>query len=396
MAAGIKRPKDNHDDDIKAFGIDPDNMDGVNPAINDIDLSPWLEESQWEQPKWFTKGRPDGKKIDKNYDSYILDTLRWRYTRLEGDFRTVFNNYYGSVYIDKVSAQRIISFLNSAKTALEKDNCDPSDVTNLLDMTEQYMVWLYPPHVANAQAAALASQLKASGSHWGDYLEVERNRSGQTLGGLRAALDKVKQAVNEDNQLIQLNSGLQLERLEMLKRWGVIVLIIMLAGLPFIIKSDAAIFKDSILADPSVEKFRQWLGLTTIGIIGGVGAFLSGLLQMRRTKVTVGEFKENIMQFELRPIVGAIFAMMIASLLTWDIISGIEIKNAGAYVLLAFLSGFSERYFLSLLRIDDEGNSTVPQGSPIIAANSSNQPAAAVNTETPPTDTNVNDVQINQ
>lgn len=395
MAAGSKKPKGKHDEDIRSFGIDPDNMADVNPMVNEIDLSPWLEESAWAQPAWFSKGRPDGKMINKNYDAYIMDSLRWRYTRLEGDFRTVFNNYYGSAYIDKVTAQRIIAFLGSAKAALEKDNCDPMDVGNLLDMTDQYMVWLFPPHIANAQAAALSSQLKSTGSHWGDYLELERNRSGQTLGGLRAALDKVKQAVNDENQLVQLNNGLQLERLEMLKKWGIIVLIVMLVGLPVIIKSDASIFKESILGDPSVEKFRQWLGLGTIAIVGGVGAFLSGLLQMRRTKVTIGEFKENVMQFELRPIVGAMFAMIIATLLTWNLISGVEIQNAGAYILIAFLSGFSERYFLSLLKIDDEGASTIPQGAPIVAANSSAQPAAAVIMETAPAIENVNDARIN-
>ena len=304
--------------------------------------------------------------LDKNFDEYVMNSLRWRYTRLEGDFRTVFNNYYNTEYVDKVTARRIIAFLESAREALEMDNCDALDVSNLLDMADQYMVWLYPPHVANAQSAALASQLKAQNNSWGNYLEGEINRSGQTLGGLRAALDKVKQVQNEENQTIQVNNGLQIERLEMLIKWGVIVLVVMLAGLPLTMKTDAVIFKETILQE--MIGVKQWIGMLTIGIIGAVGAFLSGLLQVRRTRVTIGEFMESVIQFKLRPVVGAMFAMIIAALLTWDIISGIEIKNAGAFILIAFLCGFSERYFLNLLKIDDEGNSSAVPAAPVVAS----------------------------
>lgn len=354
----------------RTIGIDPENS----PIdIVSEDLSKWLKESAWHQPKWLTNRNNSGKLLDKNFEEYVMNALRWRYMRLEGDFRTVFNNYYNTEYVDKVTARRIIAFLESAREALEKDNCDPLDVSNLLDMADQYMVWLYPPHVANAQSAALASQLKAQNNSWGNYLEGEINRSGQTLGGLRAALDKVKQVQNEENQTIQINSGLQIERLEMLIKWGKIVLIVMIIGLPWIMKSDAVIFKDTILQE--MIGIKQWIGMLIIGIIGGVGAFLSGLLQVRRTRVTQGEFKESVIQFKLRPVVGAIFAMFIAALLSWDVISGIEIKNAGAFILIAFLCGFSERYFLNLLKIDDEGNSTAVPSAPVVASAGGQNPA---------------------
>ena len=337
------------------------------------DLSNWLKESAWHQPKWLTKRNNAGKILDKSFDEYVMNSLRWRYTRLEGDFRTVFNNYYNTEYIDRVTARRIIAFLESAREALEMDNCDSLDVSNLLDMADQYMVWLYPPHVANAQSAALAAQLKAQNNAWGDYLQSEISRSGQTLGGLRAALDKVRQVQNDENQTTQVNNGLQIERLEMLIKWGKIVLIVMIIGLPWIMKSDAVIFKDTILQE--MIGIKQWIGMLIIGIIGGVGAFLSGLLQVRRTRVTQGEFKESVIQFKLRPVVGAIFAMFIAALLSWDVISGIEIKNAGAFILIAFLCGFSERYFLNLLKIDDEGNSSIVPAAPVVASAGSQAPS---------------------
>ncbi len=94
----------------RAIGIDPTD---IPVDIVSEDLTPWLVESGWPQPKWFTVVRPDGKILDKNYEEYVKNALRWRYTRLEGDFRTVFNNYYNTDYVDKVTARRIISFLPS-------------------------------------------------------------------------------------------------------------------------------------------------------------------------------------------------------------------------------------------------------------------------------------------
>ncbi len=374
----------------RAIGIDPEDI----PAdIVSEDLSPWLIESGWPQPKWFTVTRPDGKILEKNYEEYVKNALKWRYTRLEGDFRTVLNNYFNTNYVDKVTARRIISFLESARQALENDNCDPLDVSNLLDLTDQYMVWLYPPHVANSQAIALATQLKSANNPWGNYLESEINRPNQTLGGLRAALDKAKQMQNEENQTIQLNNGLQIERLEMLIRWGIVGIVIIMVVLPIVMKSDTALFKDSILSNDKIGGIRQWLGLGAIGVVGAIGAFLSGLLQVRRTRVTIGEFKESVIQFKLRPIIGAIFAMFITALITWDIISGVEIKNAGAYLLIAFLCGFSERYFLSLLKIDEEGNSTEStQTSAPVAGSSGSQAAPVLDENGQPV--SVNDIKM--
>ncbi len=132
--------------------------------------------------------------------------------------------------------------------------------------------------------------------------------------------------------------------------------------------------------------------MATIGIVGAIGAFLSGLLQVRRTRVTIGEFKESVIQFKLRPIIGGIFAMFMTTLISWDIISGVEIKNAGAYILIAFLCGFSERYFLNLLKIDEEGNSTESPQAAAPVASSGSQAAPVLDEDGEPV--SVNDIKL--
>jgi hypothetical protein len=313
------------------------------------DMSVWLKEEAWTKPAWMSLTRTEKVKMaDKNYEDYVLNSLRWRYTRLEGDFRTGYNNYYPK--IDLVTARRTIDYLMTAKESLADSNCDTLDVNNLLDMADQYMTWIYPKPYARTKALALAAQLNSQQNPWGDFLQkaVEDPNA-----DIYSAIDITKDALNQTNQNELINNGLQIERLQMLMRWGVIITGLMLVGLPLLVKSDASIFKDSALANPAINNIKTWIAIGTVGVIGAVGAFLSGLLQIRRTKVSLNEFKESILQFRLRPIVGAIFAMFITSLLTWDIISSIKIENAGAYILIAFLCGFSERYFLSLLNINE-------------------------------------------
>ena len=47
-------------------------------------------------------------------------------------------------------------------------------------------------------------------------------------------------------------------------------------------------------------------------------------------------------------------ALVLYSLLSWQVLPGITIEGAGSYFLIAFLAGFSERYFLRILDINVE------------------------------------------
>jgi hypothetical protein len=87
-------------------------------------------------------------------------------------------------------------------------------------------------------------------------------------------------------------------------------------------------------------------------LMGAIGGFLSGLLQARSTQVTLAEYLENMLKLQLRPLVGALVALILYVLLSWQVLPGISMESAGSYFIIAFLSGFSERYFLRLLDIE--------------------------------------------
>jgi hypothetical protein len=89
--------------------------------------------------------------------------------------------------------------------------------------------------------------------------------------------------------------------------------------------------------------------------MGALGGFISGLLQVRNSRVSLKEFQESMLLFQLKPIVGALVSLVLYVLLSWGILPGVTIANTGSYILLAFLAGFSERYFLRLLELQPEG-----------------------------------------
>jgi len=53
-------------------------------------------------------------------------------------------------------------------------------------------------------------------------------------------------------------------------------------------------------------------------------------------------------------IVGAFAALLVYVFITYKIITGIDLNNLGAILLAAFISGFSERYFLRLIDVKIE------------------------------------------
>ena len=63
-----------------------------------------------------------------------------------------------------------------------------------------------------------------------------------------------------------------------------------------------------------------------------------------------------MLKLQLRPLVGALVSLVLYTLLSWQVLPGIKIENVGSYFLIAFLSGFSERYFLQLVKTDPESS----------------------------------------
>ena len=154
--------------------------------------------------------------------------------------------------------------------------------------------------------------------------------------------------------------GLQVNRLRALRDWGLIILLIFFALSPLAtnlanIKDWPSDFIASQLVDLPLwlKPLRPWVNALAMMTLGAVAGFLSGLLQAQSTQITFTKYLENILKLQLRPLVGALVSLILYALLSWQVLPGIRIEGVGSYFLIAFLSRFSERYFLQLLSLTE-------------------------------------------
>ncbi len=103
-----------------------------------------------------------------------------------------------------------------------------------------------------------------------------------------------------------------------------------------------------------------WITTAAIGLVGSTGAALSGLLKARDKPVTSMDYQVRGLEVVLRMVVGTVVAMVLYFLLSWQVLPAMAVSNPGTYLLVAFLAGFSERYFLGLLGLEKQGSTASP------------------------------------
>ncbi|VVB90953.1 Uncharacterised protein [uncultured archaeon] len=336
-------------------------LQDTKPSVEEL-LSP----KNWPDPKFYAEKKGTDKM--RNYETSFSHELHTRYVELESDFRTTVGNY---PEVDPVSAMRVFEFLQSARNTLERENSDLLMVYSTLEMAERYMVWVYPDDFIKLKIVTTQSYLESlqpAGWEWyRDQLKsfYQSDLSEQDSLQLRGVLDEAIGAYNKKMLQEQISSGLQIERLKALRNWGMALLAVLLVGSP--LATNIAALKDWLpqLITTQLPVMAAWINTLEIAIFGAAGGFLSGLLQARSSKVTLPEYQENMLKLQLKPLVGAIVSLILYVFLSWQILPGITIQNTGSYFVIAFLAGFSERYFLRLLELktDNEGPSETPKAA---------------------------------
>lgn len=316
-----------------------------------------LKPEAWPTPKWYLE-----KKVRtiQTYEEHFAFQLRARYLELENDFRSVLGNFPEDA--DLVTAGRISDILHSAKECLEQETTELLTVSSSLDLIERYMVWLYPPWVGKARINGILLRLESLSFNGRDFLikkltELSESDKEAYPGQLRSVLDETIGSINAQVIQDRIGRGLQINRLRTLRLWGLIILLIFFAASPLATNlKNIGDWPSQLIVGQSVE-LSTWMNALAMMILGAVGGFLSGLLQARSTQVTLTQYLENMLKLQLRPLVGALVALILYTFLSWQVLPGITIVNAGSYFVIAFLSGFSERYFLRLLKTEPEKSS---------------------------------------
>jgi hypothetical protein len=330
-----------------------------------------LDSELWPVPNWcgerskrlgFRFRLGPGKDRLGNYDALSIHRLRIRYMELESDFRMILGGYDNLEHLDLVVAEGMVHLLQMARELLEQKGPDLLTVSSTLDSVARYMVWLYPHHVAIPRAAGVLSHLESLPASGKEPLIDLLTRASETaredsedilaLERLRSVLDETMGAIHRFATQEQLDNDVRLERLRELRLWGMAILVAFLVASPLVTNLEVLTDWPSQLIFRGPRAFIAWIMSLGIVIVGAVGGFFSGLPRVRRSQVTLAEHQENMLKLQIKPLIGSLVSLILFILLSWQILPGIRIDNAGFYFLIAFLSGFSERYLLRLLEIE--------------------------------------------
>jgi hypothetical protein len=87
-------------------------------------------------------------------------------------------------------------------------------------------------------------------------------------------------------------------------------------------------------------------------ICGGIGAIISVMMRMNNDKLYLNYEARNWLLFvtgTFRPVVGAVFAVVITGVFKSDLLPFLRVSNDVAYYVIGFLAGFSERFAPDML-----------------------------------------------
>jgi hypothetical protein len=379
----IKVMEDNAAVNVKSEGFDQDNWKKI------LDSDYWKLPPNWTQVNakkmgyWDKIKKVPGKiyeflVIRVSYEDYFASQLRSRYMDLEGTFRTTLSENKSQDLSEFIKELMILS-----KQILEKEKLGKMDLisaSSLLDEAEERMVCILPKEVRISKIHELNLDLDRFNPAIKENYENLLKKCESTLNvcdpndlenNCNASIQEIVRAINKDILAKRINTGLQIERLRSLRFWGLILLISYVLLFPMTSIFDFWVPYNKIIGYlNSFANDSSWLneyqyGIPIIGawavalsfcIIGGIGGFLSGLLQVRTTETNLELYEEAVLLFQIRPIFGGFAALVMFMLMSLGAFNTVFSNNPASCAVAAFLSGFSERYFLRLLKTEPESN----------------------------------------
>jgi hypothetical protein len=95
---------------------------------------------------------------------------------------------------------------------------------------------------------------------------------------------------------------------------------------------------------------------TAVAVLGAAGGLFSGLLSTQDSSTTLLGYRTSVMRLALKPLGGALVACVLYMMLSWQVVPGITVNNGGTFLVVGFVTGFSERYILHLLNVPDSSS----------------------------------------
>jgi hypothetical protein len=300
------------------------------------------------------------------YRTYRAYQLRSDYSEIEMDLRSVYEHFADKSWFDSKSAAEVVAILDSTLRELEQPEPNVAVVDDDLGRARRLMVWVAPPDSIDGLAKEVLARLRHS-----RVQEAQRfSLDGPTLDARRFRLDEAIGLLDRIETSQSINKGLQVRRMELIRNVGVVAAVLLIGFAPILVSgSSQALWGRADLGEP--VQVTAWLTTLAIGLLGAIGALLSGLLQVRSSPVTFADYEVRGIEVALRVLVGSVVAVTVYYLLSWRAVP-IDVTSAGTFLFIAFSSGFSERFFLKLLGLDsaakadaDDADTAGPTRAPL-------------------------------
>lgn len=305
-------------------------------------------------------GPIDGRQVYKRnmYEAGQISTLMARYVRVRGDLLLEYARLAETDDVCRQAALVCKEFLDSARRELESRRPSLSGVVNVLGLAERMLVTLYRPEILQLRVQHFLRELEGlepvPSSHIASLEEASTSFQVAPDTDRDVVETALKDAITYVNGCAErdlLEDDLQVSRLSRVHRYLCVAWVLLLVSIP-VVSSVQTLGGEVVwpLLELGRGEYADLLfGALGLSVVGAVGGVVSGMLNVRDTKATMLDYRSSLKRLALKPLVGAVAALVVYLFLSAQLVSGIEITSAGTYVVLAFVAGFSERYFLSVI-----------------------------------------------
>jgi hypothetical protein len=293
----------------------------------------------------------------RRYASAQLSRLSTEYVKIRGDLKVSIGEEPNTLRDPqkRPHAERCAEYLSSAQRELERAKPNFIVCSTLLFLGDVALVWLYPQGRLRLRSTAVLEQLSRTKPRpiWLES-NIQWTIPEKDSRFLRNALEDALNYLHEPEQSRLIEDDLHVTRLRALVVYIGVAFLILLAALPYV----ESRLGDVIEGWPVVDFDQRWLteiiSAAAVSVLGAVGGIFSGLISTRDSKTTLLEYRTSMLRLALKPLVGAVAALTLYLLLSWQVVTGVQVTNGGTFLLVGFLAGFSERYLLRLLTPSDE------------------------------------------